>query len=416
MSAASALLFIACGQQISLGEGQGIGGGGSGGGTSTTPICVDVPCGAPCPEGWCDGAGKCSDVYVCLPYQPCLGLSCGEPCDPCAPTPGVDCPPLAEAFSCDMFGQCLPGHSECPCKNGELGCPFNPCEGAACGAACVCDPQVEPGCDPTVPQACNGYGTCVPSGGLYCDPCVDYVGGVLQACGTPCNAYCQPYDSACLQAYPTPPLYVCDWNGVCNPPEVTQCPPEYLPCDGKQCGDPCSVCDPMSPSCFPDLPLFCNAAGPSGTCSEYAYSCPQVSCAGQPCGTQCYFCAPNCQPMFCDELEQCVSADQVVCGAYEPCAGKGCGELCTLCDPLDPQCPASTTFLVCDPLYPSPWPSGACMESTYGFCVGEYQPCAGLSCGAPCTVCDPADINCVEPAPPNVCNPQGACGPPEACP
>lgn len=417
--AAAAVLFAACGQQISLGDGRGLGGGGQGGGTTTPPtICDDVPCGAPCPNGWCDGAGKCSDVYVCPPYQPCLGLLCGEPCNPCAPSPGVDCPPLEEPFVCDMFGQCLPGPVDCPCKNGELGCPFNPCEGAPCGVECFCDPQVDPACDPSAQlHVCNGYGTCLGSTDVYCDPCVDYVGGVLQACGTPCSPCQQPWDQYCADAYSSY-LSVCDWNGVCNPPEVTQCPLEYLPCDGKQCGDPCSVCDPMSPNCFADLPLFCNAAGPSGTCSEYVFDCPQVDCTGQACGTQCYFCQPpgSCQPQFCDASEQCVTADQIACPGYEPCASKACGELCTLCDPLDPLCPPSSTFLVCNPAYPSQFASGACMESTYGLC-GDYQPCAGLTCGWPCTLCDPADPNCVEPDPQlKTCSAQGACGPPEACP
>ena len=38
-----------------------------------------------------------------------------------------------------------------------------------------------------------------------------------------------------------------------------------------------------------------------------------------------------------------------------------------------------------------------------------YDPCAGKSCGDPCTICDPADADCVETAEVKQCNAAGEC-------
>ncbi len=49
--------------------------------------------------------------------------------------------------------------------------------------------------------------------------------------------------------------------------------------------------------------------------------------------------------------------------------------------------------------------------SSYGV-VTVYNPCAGRSCGNPCTICDPQDSSCVEPGPanaPKACNRSGLC-------
>lgn len=38
-----------------------------------------------------------------------------------------------------------------------------------------------------------------------------------------------------------------------------------------------------------------------------------------------------------------------------------------------------------------------------------YIPCAGKACGAPCTICDPTDLGCVETAVIKQCDKTGAC-------
>jgi hypothetical protein len=44
-------------------------------------------------------------------------------------------------------------------------------------------------------------------------------------------------------------------------------------------------------------------------------------------------------------------------------------------------------------------------------CPPPYEPCAGKACGDSCTVCDPADPDCVETDVLKFCQPDGACSP-----
>jgi hypothetical protein len=40
---------------------------------------------------------------------------------------------------------------------------------------------------------------------------------------------------------------------------------------------------------------------------------------------------------------------------------------------------------------------------------GDYDPCEGATCGDACTICDPADADCVETAVVKTCQPDGSC-------
>jgi hypothetical protein len=304
---------------------------------------------------------------------------------------------------------------------------------------------------------CDGYQSCLPISSAYCDPCVDPATGSPKLCGEPCD-YCDahPWDPTCE---PSEFLYLCDFFGTCTPPEVmTHCPPDLMPCEGKACGEPCSVCDPMVASCVDVGKLVCN---PDGQCSQF-YSCmgydpclgkgcgqrctlcppndpnciepPEerscnvfgacvpapvncwMPCLGQPCGTPCEpcdlamdpDCLPSTIPHFCDANEVCNVVENVKCPlGYEPCSGKVCGELCTVCDPNDPSCPEQDVFLGCtgDP--------GICWEI-----ASCWHPCIGKQCGDPCTFCDPFDPLCMEPPPQGKsCDAAGACiDIPPACP
>lgn len=90
------------------------------------------------------------------PYEPCLGMLCGEPCKLCAPSdPGCVEPP--EPLACDGFGSCL--------SQEKLMCPppYEPCLGKACGKECTLCPPADPGCvEPPGVKLCDDFGQCLP--------------------------------------------------------------------------------------------------------------------------------------------------------------------------------------------------------------------------------------------------------------
>ena len=86
---------------------------------------------------------------------------------------------------------------------------------------------------------------------------------------------------------------------------------------------------------------------------------------------------------------------------YEPCGALSCGESCTLCDPADAECIETAVEKMCQA-------DGVC-SATVAECSAPYDPCGGLSCGASCTICDPADTECFETAADKSCQPDGTC-------
>lgn len=144
-------------------------------------------------------------------------------------------------------------------------------------------------------------------------------------------------------------------------------------------------------------------------------------------------------------LVAAVTASRPGCGngqngrtGYEPCAGKACLDGCSLCAPDDPDCVETAVVKVCHP-------DGRCDAASPDLACPMPDPCAGLSCGAECTIslpchyaippceapqsigrcditgqCVPGDFGSCAPHPDCVgkscgdgCNP---CGPDEVCP
>ena len=114
-------------------------------------------------------------------------------------------------------------------------------------------------------------------------------------------------------------------------------------------------------------------------------------------------------------VDSCEGEDVRLGGDYDPCGGSSCGDPCTLCDPADSTCTETAEVKVCQP-------DGTCSGGAIPMCrvhdAGTaYEPCAGLACGDPCTLCDPADPTCTETAVVKACQPDGTCsGAAPSCP
>jgi hypothetical protein len=89
---------------------------------------------------------------------------------------------------------------------------------------------------------------------------------------------------------------------------------------------------------------------------------------------------------------------------YDPCAGKACGDGCLPCPNGDPKCGGliADTFF-CDR-------NGACTTRS-SVCAGGpgYDPCAGKTCGASCTLCAPDDMTCHESGIAKTCGGDAGC-------
>lgn len=125
--------------------------------------------------------------------------------------------------------------------------------------------------------------------------------------------------------------------------------PSYDACQGKACGDPCTVC-PGNTSCSETaIAKACDAAGeclPVGS-----FEC-DAACAGRKCGDACAI-EPACYPLcmmpavlgYCDQAGRCGLAYPA---CYEPCAGKACGAQCFLCPPNDTTCVETAIVTACN--------------------------------------------------------------------
>ena len=139
-----------------------------------------------------------------------------------------------------------------------------------------------------------------------------------------------------------------------------------------------------------------------------------VPCALKACGDTCTLCAPtdgDCvetdEAKACNENRQCVAEATLTCDdsqPYAPCADKPCGESCQECDPAASDCTETCEDIACNL-------DGECVSSTEAICEEPppYEPCGGKSCGDMCTICDPADPDCVETMEIKACNPDGQC-------
>jgi len=192
----------------------------------------------------------------------------------------------------------------------------------------------------------------------------------------------------------------------------------YEPCEGKKCGDACSVCDPDDKDCVETAVIkACDAegacvAGNPGVCEdEPAYD----PCADKACGDTCSVCAPDdldCAETAvvkaCNGEGVCVPDTGDLCepAAYDPCAGKAPCDECLLCAPDDPDCAEDAVIKVCDD-------SLQCVVLGEGVCEGPapWTPCDGKACGDECTQCDPNDLECAEDAVIKACDGDGQCVP-----
>jgi hypothetical protein len=212
-------------------------------------------------------------------------------------------------------------------------------------------------------------------------------------------------------------LAACSGDGVSGQKDNLERSDDYAPCAEKACGDVCQVCDPDDADCVETAELkTCDAEGQCVPASEAA-TCGAPNddhqpCADKSCGDTCQVCAPtdpecveDAALKACNADGQCVPHADDLCegpGGYEPCAGKAPGDQCTVCDPADAECVETDEVKVCSD-------SGQCSALTEN--PGEYDPCADKAPGDLCTVCDPTDADCAETAELKVCDEDGQCRP-----
>lgn len=311
---------------------------------------------------------------------------------------------------CKADGECAQIEICMLCPGGASVCPTAKCEAGKCV-------MQQPDC----PKAeCASDGDCaVPMG--PCQVCPDQ--------STSCPS------AACIE-------------GVCSV-SMPGCG-AWAPCADKKCGETCSLCDPTDPNCaMPDVEMFCDA---KGGCAVQYPQCGIAQCASD---ADCVSIMAPCT-LCPDGTEACPSTACVNgvcesampgCKGFSPCDGKKCGETCSPCDPADPNCVAPGVMMYCDaagtcgmafptcqqqcasdadcpqmgmPCITCPdnsqaCPTSACIEGQCAYavpgCKGGYNSCAGKSCGALCTVCDPADPTCVETGIVKFCTAEGTCGP-----
>lgn len=169
-------------------------------------------------------------------------------------------------------------------------------------------------------------------------------------------------------------------------------------CQGKSCGEACTICPPGATNCYETAVLkACNA---KGRCSAGA---PHCALDAGPAPTEdagALDGGPAPKP-DAGPFDGGPAPD----AGYSPCGGKTCGATCTICPPGAPDCFETAVIKFCHP-------GGACLPYAPA-CIPPppYQPCAGKACGASCTICDPADPTCAETAVLKQCNKDGACTP-----
>jgi hypothetical protein len=148
--------------------------------------------------------------------------------------------------------------------------------------------------------------------------------------------------------------------------------------------DGCNTC-----SC-PDSGLKSEAA-----CTDMA--CPP-ECTEEQCGP-----APGMPNYLCDDGVTTAGP-----GACEPQANGNCGWTIIECPD---ECTPGTTFPADDGCNTCSCPDSGLKSEAGCTAMGcpEYDPCEGKSCGDTCSLCDPADKECIETGVVKVCNAGSAC-------
>jgi hypothetical protein len=331
----------ACSDDVPLGGNDDAGTGGSGGTAGS--------------GGECTVASECAVIEMCMqctdgtsvcPKAECVNGQCEMTYPPCT------APECSADNDCPMVGApcqtCPDGSTACPgvtCRNGRCEYVFESCGGydacadKRCGEECsLCDPQ-DPNCvAPAVMMYCDKLGQC----GTTFPVCGGEACTSDEQCptlGAPCSV-CPDGTTSC-------PTSVC----VANQCEVFF-PPcgAYDPCEGKLCGQECTICDPLDPTCVgPAVMMYCDQVGTCGmqfpVCSggqcKSDNDCPQIGAPCSPCpdGTQ------SCPTVSC--VSEVCTYGWSGCSGYDPCEGKACGETCTLCSPNDPNCAETGVLKFC---------------------------------------------------------------------
>ena len=178
----------------------------------------------------------------------------------------------------------------------------------------------------------------------------------------------------------------------------------FEPCAGLPCGAACSLCDPKDTTCVTDAAIrYCS---PNGQCGlPYPVCSPPGTCSSD---SECASDTGPCQicpdGSYACPKSQCVNGQCV--GSFQGCSGGGCK--------TDAECPAVRAPCQQCPDGSVSCPSSKCVNGSCvsGFpgCSG-YQPCAGKTCGASCSQCDPKDPTCSETAVLKYCDASGTCTP-----
>jgi hypothetical protein len=95
-------------------------------------------------------------------------------------------------------------------------------------------------------------------------------------------------------------------------------------------------------------------------------------------------------------------------GAYNPCAGKTCGAACTVCDPNDKDCVETAVVKQCNAAGSCDAAPAQCGAATTP-AAPAYNPCAGKQCGERCRICAIGDTTCIESSLIKLCHPDGQC-------
>ena len=82
---------------------------------------------------------------------------------------------------------------------------------------------------------------------------------------------------------------------------------------------------------------------------------------------------------------------------------------CTICDPADKNCVETMEVKQCDSA--GKCSSGTAQCGTAGDAGTAYNPCAGKKCGERCNLCAPGDTSCIETALIKLCHPDSQCKP-----